>query len=102
MSSQTLFRSGTWRNLANTPLCSSAEAALAITLKAQSQQGPSLQQQALHADEAAEGAVGQAAYTPFLLLGGDSEKGMTTNKRNPSPSSPDPCPLSELLISILQ
>lgn len=35
------------------------------------------------------GQQGQAAYTAFLLLGGDSEKGMATNKRNPSPSSPD-------------
>lgn len=36
---------------------------------------------------------GQAAYTPFFFLGGDREKGMATNKRNPSPSSPDPRPL---------
>lgn len=55
-------------------LCSPVEAALAVALKAQSWQGPSLQQQALHADEAAAGAGGAVGlYIPLLLLGQESK-----------------------------
>ena len=42
------------------------------------------------------------AHTPLPPPGGRQQEGIARNKRNPSPSSPDPCPLSELLTGISQ
>lgn len=69
--------------LANAPLSFSAEAALAVTLKTQSQQGPSQQQLALHADEATEGA-GEAGSLHTAPPPGERQREGDGNKQKKS------------------